>query len=138
MRWLIRLPVIYPLLAFVRARRFVVRGESMLPAILPGERVLVDTLAYRWSAPQRGEVVLLRHRERPGLVMAKRIAGVPGEAIDGRTLAEDEYWVLGDRPEFSTDSRELGPVQGSDLIGRAWWVYWPAGAVRRITTDGSG
>ena len=138
MRWLIRFPVIYQMIAFLRARRFVVRGESMMPTILPGERVLVDTLAYRWEPPQRDDVVLANHPERPWLVMLKRIVAVPDDEVEGRTLGEDEYWLLGDTPEFSTDSRELGPVGRGDLIGRAWWVYWPASAVRRLTTDESG
>ncbi len=138
MRSLIRLPVIYQLIAFLRAQRFVVRGESMMPTIFPGERVLVDTLAYRWEPPRCDDIVLARHPERPGLVMLKRIAAVPVDVVEGRTLGEDDYWLLGDTPEFSTDSRELGPVRRGDVIGRAWWVYWPASAVRRLTTDGNG
>lgn len=132
MRPLIRIPVIYQLMAFLSAKRFVVRGESMMPAILPGERVLVDTLAYRWELPQRDDIVLANHPERPGLVMLKRIAAVQDDEVQGRRLNEDEYWLLGDTPEFSTDSRELGPVRKRDLVGRAWWVYWPANAVRRL------
>ena len=138
---LVRLPGIYQVVAFVRAKRFVVWGESMLPTILPGERVLVDTLAYRFDRrPEAGDVVLARHPERLSLTMLKRVGGVPGDDVAGRILGEDEYWLVGDAPELSTDSRQLGPVRSGDVVGRAWVVYWPPGAVRRLTApaDASG
>lgn len=129
---LVRLPGVYHLAAFVTARRVVVRGESMLPTLLPGERVLFDTLAYRLGEPRRDDVVLATHRERPGRVMIKRVVAVAGDEVDGRPLADGEYWLLGDMPEFSTDSRELGPFRHRDIIGRGWWVYWPAGEARAV------
>ena len=136
---LVLLAGVYQVVAFVRAKRFVVWGESMLPTILPGERVLVDTLAYRFGRrPVAGDVVLASHPARPTLTMLKRVGGVPGDEMEGWTLGEDEYWLLGDMPEFSTDSRELGPVGSGDIVGRAWVVYWPPGAVRRLTADASG
>ena len=58
--------------------------------------------------------------------MVKRIAAVPGEIAGGRTLARGEYWVLGDAADASTDSKDFGPVKRSDLLGRAWILYWPA------------
>jgi type IV secretory pathway protease TraF len=58
--------------------------------------------------------------------MVKRIAGLPGGTVPGHTLARNEYWVLGDAPDASTDSREFGPVKRSELLGRAWILYWPA------------
>ena len=63
---------------------------------------------------------------RRGLDMVKRIAAVPGEIAGGRTLARGEYWVLGDAADASTDSKDFGPVKRSDLLGRAWILYWPA------------
>ncbi len=36
------------------------------------------------------------------------------------TLAEDEYFVLGDNREASLDSRMFGTVQRSDIVGRVW------------------
>src|SRR2546425_10100330 len=78
-RSLVRLAVaalgLFPLLAFLAGRRVIVRGESMLPALRPGERVLFDRLAYVIERPRRGDVVLARHPSRPGLQMIKRVAG---------------------------------------------------------------
>ncbi|MEX0801567.1 MAG: signal peptidase I [Dehalococcoidia bacterium] len=136
LRTLLRIPAVYPLLAFLTARRVVVRGPSMSPALLPGERVLVDRLAYRDEAPRRGDIVLAADPRQPRRRIVKRIAGGPGERveIDGRTwaLGDDEWLLLGDAPEMSTDGRDFGPVGREAILGRAWMVYWPPRAVRRL------
>ena len=85
----------------------------------------------------------------------KRVVGLPGERIEqteglllidgGRltepylqglpsmvgleentwTLADEEYFVLGDNRAHSTDSREFGPVRDEDIVGTALFRYWP-------------
>ncbi len=125
-RSLIRLGVaalgLFPLAAFLVGRRVIVRGESMLPALRPGDRVLFDRLAYLIERPRRGDVVLARHPARPGVLMVKRVAeGGP-----------DGYLLLGDNPGASTDSRTLGPFRREDIAARAWVVYWPPERVRVI------
>jgi nickel-type superoxide dismutase maturation protease len=120
-----RVPGVYAALAFFAARRVTVRGWSMAPALLPGERLLFDRLAYVRGRPRASDVVLVAYPLRPELLMVKRLAGIPGDTIGERTLARGEYWVLGDNAEESTDSREFGPVRRRDLLGRAWLRYWP-------------
>jgi hypothetical protein len=87
---------------------------------------LFDRLAYRLEEPQVGDVVLARHRDRPGVRLVKRIAPPP------RQLAHGEYWLLGDNPDRSTDSRELGPFRRGDITARGWLVYWPPVRTGRI------
>jgi signal peptidase I len=144
LRALLRIPGLYPIVAFLTARRVVVRGPSMSPALLPGERVLIDRLAYRYERPRRGDVVLAtdprepsrRPDGRPSGHIVKRVAGGPGERVEreGRAweLGEDEWLLLGDAAEMSTDGRDFGPVARDAILGRAWLVYWPARAVRRL------
>jgi len=135
-RTLLRLPGLRPLLAFVTARRVVVRGRSMEPALLPGERVLFDRLAYREAPPRRGDVVLAQHPERPGLRIVKRVVGVPGDTVEldggSRRLGDGEWLLLGDAPEASTDGRDFGPVGREAILARGWLVYWPPGRVRKL------
>ena len=41
----------------------------------------------------------------------------------------DEYFVLGDNPGDSRDSRAFGPVRGDRVIGRVWFRVWPLGSL---------
>ena len=124
-RYLVRLPVLYQFIAFVTAKRVVVRGRSMLPALSAGERVLFDRLAYLVDRPSVGDIVLARHTARAGVRMVKRVAR-------GEGLGPDEFWLLGDNAEESTDSRALGVFRREDIVAQAWVVYWPAGRFRLI------
>lgn len=51
----------------------------------------------------------------------------PGLAADPVVLKEDEYFVLGDNRNNSTDSRfeSVGNIHRSEIIGRAWLRVWP-------------
>ena len=51
----------------------------------------------------------------------------PGIAEDAILLGEDEYFVLGDNRNNSSDSRDtsVGILKREDLIGRAWVRIWP-------------
>lgn len=55
-----------------------VTGESMRPTLCQGQVLGINKLAYRFGAPQRGDLIVVRiSRDR----MIKRILGLPGETI---------------------------------------------------------
>jgi nickel-type superoxide dismutase maturation protease len=120
-------PGAYAALAFAVAQRVTVRGQSMLPTLVPGERVAFDRLAYLLGPPEPGDIVLARHAARPGVLFIKRVAALPGAGSP-----DGGYILLGDNQESSTDSRALGPFRRADILGRAWFVYWPPQAVRML------
>lgn len=50
-----------------------------------------------------------------------------GRAWEPIVLGEDEYFVLGDNRNNSSDSRTevVGNIKREDIIGRAWMRIWP-------------
>ena len=47
------------------------------------------------------------------------------ETIPEKTVPKDQYLMLGDNRQFSEDSRCWGVIHRSQIIGRAFAIYWP-------------
>jgi nickel-type superoxide dismutase maturation protease len=101
--------------------RVIVEGGSMAPTLAPGDWALAVPL----SRPRPGDVVVVEHPGRPGYEMVKRLAAGPGELVGERTLGSDEWWIEGDFPQASTDSRQFGPVRRERLKAKVLLIYWP-------------
>ena len=48
------------------------------------------------------------------------------------TIPAGEYMVFGDNRNFSSDSREWGPITRKEIIGKATIQYWPLNDIRLI------
>ena len=95
-----------------------VRGTSMAPALLPGDRLI----AVRADRPPRvGDVVLAPDPRWPERELVKRVAAVDGSRIR----------VRGDNPA-STDSRTFGDVAAEGVRWRIVGRYWPLGRIGRV------
>ncbi|MBQ8802710.1 MAG: signal peptidase I [Tyzzerella sp.] len=60
-----------------------------------------------------------------------------GIAEEPVVLGEDEYFVLGDNRNHSSDSRDssVGVLKREDLIGRAWIRIWPLDSIGVISHE---
>ncbi len=99
-----------------RFKRYEIDGQSMAPALRPGDFVIVDRQAFALRAPRPGDVVLAHDPRDPARMLVKRIASVN---------ADGGLWLAGDNPDDSTDSREFGPVPAGAIVGQVRWRYWP-------------
>jgi len=118
--WLVALAGLLAAARYHPFRRVEVVGSSMVPALLPGDRLVV--LRTPWRSPFRpgpGKVVALRDPRRPDRILIKRVRSVD--------LGLGTLEVEGDSREFSTDSRSFGPVARSAIIGTAVYRYAPSG-----------
>lgn len=111
-----------------------VAGESMLPALRPGDWLLVDPTPVRW--PRRGALVVVREPASE-LLVVKRVAGRPGDRVarSGTApiqLGATEAWLSSDAPGAGIDSRRYGPVDAERLLGRVAWRYGPRSRVGRV------
>lgn len=138
-----------------------VSGHSMEATLHDGDNLIVDKLSYRFQDPKRFEIIVFPYRHKENTYYIKRIIGLPGETvqvkdgyvyIDGEKLdenyglevmedagiaaepielGEDEYFVLGDNRNHSSDSRDpsVGILHRDELIGRAWVRIWPLDSI---------
>jgi nickel-type superoxide dismutase maturation protease len=109
--------------------RVAIEGASMVPTLLPGDWAL----AAAGVRLGRGDVVVVEHPTRPGYEMLKRLTAMPGDDVGGdRLLGPDEYWIEGDHPDASTDSRQFGPVGREELRAKVLLIYWPSSRRRLL------
>ncbi len=132
-----------------------VEGISMEQTLADGDVLIIDKLSYLLHEPKRFDVVIFPYSMKEYFV--KRVIGLPGETIQilngviyidqepllehfgleelknggiaasPITLGADEYFLLGDNRNHSTDSRSdlVGPVSKDKIEGKAWMRIYP-------------
>ena len=89
--WIALLIHLIPRASWAELREYTVAGESMSPALLSGDRIIVDT---EGKGPlRRGDLVAVAFKGSSG-PMVKRVAAIPGDSVAFR---ESAVWVNGER-----------------------------------------
>lgn len=126
-----------------------IAGISMSPTYADKSFNFVNRLAFKWSAPKRGDVVAFRFsdlRMRP--IYMKRIIGLPGETIEirygvvfingkpldepyvkdrypwqvpPRVLADNEYFAIGDNRGMPASFHSFGVKDSNLILGKVLW-----------------
>jgi len=77
----ISLAIIVPVRYFL-IKPFYVKGASMEPNFHDYEYLIIDELTYRFSEPERGDVVVFKYPFSFREYFIKRVIGLPGERIE--------------------------------------------------------
>jgi signal peptidase I len=96
---------------------------SMEDTLLIGDRVLVDRVSWRFSQPERGDIVVF-HAPVVGPVLIKRIIGLPGDEI---SLSGGSVYINGRRLDEPYVRRVDGLPEPSEPFsnGLPWSLQEP-------------
>lgn len=119
---------------------------------IPGPNWLKGREAEPFGSPKPGDVIVFRFPGDPQKDFIKRVIAGPGDSVqirsgqiwvNGRvieepylrerpsytvplmTISADDYFVLGDNRNNSSDSHIWGVVPRDNILGKAWLIYWP-------------
>ena len=131
-----------------------VEGTAMLPTLRDGDRIFIDR---NFDKLERGDIVIFYYPEDPRRSYIKRIIGLPNEAVDiregkvfvngtpldepyidprlnlshrsleERKLTAEQYYVIGDNRDNSSDSRIWGPLDRKFIYGKYVRKYFSSG-----------
>lgn len=73
------------LIRFFLIQPFYVSGPSMEPNFHNNQYIIVDQVSYRFSSPDRGNVVVFKWPQNIAVSFIKRVIGLPGETVEVRS-----------------------------------------------------
>ena len=94
LEWIKALVIAFGLAFLIRYVLFtptVVNGESMMPTLENGERMVVNKIRYELGEPKRFDIIVFHATEEKDYV--KRVIGLPGDHIEYK---DDQLFVNGE------------------------------------------
>jgi signal peptidase I len=124
-----------------------------LSRLIPFWEVKERRTHFVFHHPRPGEIIIFQYPLDPDRDFVKRVIAVPGQTVEVRhgviyvdnkamegqyastgnsseymapkLMQTGEYFVVGDNRLHSSDSRDWGAVPQGNIIGQAWFTYWP-------------
>lgn len=148
------LPYLIIIVVVVLIRTFLyttirVNGESMENTLKDNDIMILDKIGLKVEKIKRFDIVVV---QTGNTRIIKRVIGLPGETVkyvtdrlyindkeikddygNGYThdfeyekkIGNNQYYVMGDNRENSTDSRIVGPVSKNKILGKAVFTVFP-------------
>lgn len=115
-----------------------IEGESMMPTLADGDRLLVNNVSHRVSEPERQSIVVFNVPSGDRYI--KRIVGIPGDTViyKDKTLfvngkSQEEGYLLKGKGATATDDFTLKGLTGSETIPEGF--IFVLGDNRMTSTD---
>ena len=122
-------------------------GMNMAPTITNGKKFMIESFDHNYA---RGSIIVFKETQNGSAFLdIQRVIGLPGDVVnihDGLvfvngvqlnelsylgdistsgtstvSLGANQYFTMGDNRKVSYDSREIGPIDGSQIVGTYWF-----------------
>ena len=134
------------------AEAYYIPSGSMIPTLQISDRIVANKFTYKLTDINRGDIVVFNPPIESTNPFVKRVIGLPNETISVNNgivyinnkplkesyisespindfapykIPDNNYFLMGDNRNNSSDSRYWGTVNINDIIGKAEFIYYP-------------